>query len=545
AGTPEGKARVWSEGFRNEGRWKGHALLEGIAEHRRGARTREAIAIRREVREILAERDRLLERVLRAIREGRPAEDIASLRTRADELLARAMEKERRLASISPRDASLDRPTGAEVEAVRAAIGEGTALIEYAEGTSRLYAYLLTSDRFEFLDLAPLDDVGKAVQAFLACVSTHDPPCPARVVSERGRSLFETLLAPAIRTAGRKPERLLVVPTATLASLPFEALVTGKPEKEGPWTCADLEFVLDGYEVAYAPSSPVIAELASVGPRRAPGRALVLADPVYRGERPATSPASRPQPGLVAEAGGEGGADLDALQSLPSTRGEAEAIARAWLGSEDATSSTILDRLSKEASGSASSARLDLHWGEEASRRPLVGDLRGYTVIHVAAHGFVDLRFPRRTRIALSPDREGRGQFSIVDALDLDLDADLVALSACNTAQGGYRRGEGVESLARAFLFAGARGVIASLWLVEDRAGATTMSAFYRRWSGSGGASRALLEAKRALRHSKELPGGGPAAEGIRGVRGLTGPGGVDPAYPYFWAPFIYIGLPR
>ncbi len=545
AGAPEGMARAWSEGFRNEGRWKGHALLEGIAEHRQGARSREAMALRREVREILAERDRLLEVVSGSIHEGRPAATIASLRVQADALLERAEGRERRLASISPRDATLDRPAGAEVEVVRRALGEGTALIEYAEGESRLYAYLLTRDRLEFLDLGPRQDVGKAIQAFLACVATPDSLCPAREVGERGRSLFATLLAPAIRAAGREPERLLIVPTATLASLPFEALVSGKPGKEEPRTFADLEFVLDRYEVGYAPSSPVVAELASVGPRRGPGKALVLADPLYRRERPAPAPGSRPSSGPAPDVAGWVDADLEALPALPSTRGEAEAIAHAWLGSEDPKSRAILDRLGKERSGSASSDRLDLHWGAEASRRPLEGVLRDYAVLHLAAHGFVNWRFPERTRIALSPDAEGRGRFTIADALELDLDAELVTLSACETAQGEYRRGEGVESLARAFLYAGARGVIASLWTVEDRAGAETMRGFYGRWRGSGSASRALLEAKRALRRSKDQSRGREAREGNRGVLGLAGSGDVDPAHPYFWAPFIYIGLPR
>jgi CHAT domain-containing protein len=179
--------------------------------------------------------------------------------------------------------------------------------------------------------------------------------------------------------------------------------------------------------------------------------------------------------------------------------------------------------------------------GAAASRARLAGDLRDCSVLHLACHGFVDARTPGRTGIALSPTEQDDGYFTIADALELDLDADLVVLSACETAQGEMRAGEGIESLARAFLYSGARGVVASLWQVDDRAAARTMELFYRAWLEEGRPpARALREAKLALlRGELEL---GPA----RGVAlGAQAAPGAAAGHPSSWAPFVHVGMAR
>lgn len=101
-----------------------------------------------------------------------------------------------------------------------------------------------------------------------------------------------------------------------------------------------------------------------------------------------------------------------------------------------------------------------------------------------------------------------------------------MVLSACNTALGAIRAGEGIESLARAFIYSGARAVVASLWQVGDRAAAETMARFYEGYLKKGlPPAQALREAKLALR---------------RGY--VKFPGSTSPAS---WAPFIWIGLAR
>ena len=122
--------------------------------------------------------------------------------------------------------------------------------------------------------------------------------------------------------------------------------------------------------------------------------------------------------------------------------------------------------------------------------------------------------------------------------LELDLDANLVVLSACDTAVGARTTSEGIESMARAFMYAGSRSVVASLWQVADWAAADTMKALYEGAVGEGlSSSQALREAKLAIRRST-------STRGVAVSGGSTG-GATESAHPFFWAPFIHIGLPR
>jgi CHAT domain-containing protein len=110
--------------------------------------------------------------------------------------------------------------------------------------------------------------------------------------------------------------------------------------------------------------------------------------------------------------------------------------------------------------------------------------LARYRILHFATHGVIDARYPALSGLVLSLfDEEGRprdGFLGLRDIYGLQLDADLVVLSACRTALGKEVRGEGLVGLTRGFLHAGASRVLASLWPVSDRATTELMARFYR-----------------------------------------------------------------
>jgi CHAT domain-containing protein len=121
----------------------------------------------------------------------------------------------------------------------------------------------------------------------------------------------------------------------------------------------------------------------------------------------------------------------------------------------------------------------------EASRATVTGGILGqYRVVHFATHGYVNSQRPQLSGIVLSlVDPAGRPQDGFLTASDLynlDLNAELLVLSGCETALGRELRGEGLVGLARAFMYAGAPRVVASTWKVDDAATAALMSAFYR-----------------------------------------------------------------
>jgi len=164
--------------------------------------------------------------------------------------------------------------------------------------------------------------------------------------------------------------------------------------------------------------------------------------------------------------------------------------------------------------------------GSEATERrfkELSGD---YRVLHLATHGYFNKASPLLSGLKLEPDEHDDGMLRVHEILDLPLRADLVTLSACDTALGsGYfaelPAGDEFVALNRAFLAAGSATVMATLWQVDDQASVSLMRQFYARLR-SGGSGRdaagALTSAQRALRRSPRL------------------------AHPYYWAAYVVVG---
>lgn len=153
----------------------------------------------------------------------------------------------------------------------------------------------------------------------------------------------------------------------------------------------------------------------------------------------------------------------------------------------------------------------------------LGGRRRDYRFVHFATHGYVDADRPQLSSIVLSMvDRAGRARDGFLRAhelYNLELLADLVVLSACETGLGKAVRGEGLIGLTRGFMYAGAPRVAVSLWSVSDRATASLMRRFYEAMLKDGlSPSAALRAAQLAM---------------------MKQPGWQ---HPYHWAPFIVQG---
>jgi CHAT domain-containing protein len=186
-----------------------------------------------------------------------------------------------------------------------------------------------------------------------------------------------------------------------------------------------------------------------------------------------------------------------------------------------------------------SGARLDLYLGAEASRGNLERDLRGYRILHLAVHGFFDEQFPWYSGLVVSGSSDEARVFNLVDIAGLRLDAELVFLSACETARGRMRGCDGIRSTARAFLLAGAESVVATQWPVFDDAAAVVARAFYERLFQELSPAEALREAKLGL-----LPHeASPHRIGTRSIREIAVPTPHRFAHPSFWAPFILWGV--
>jgi len=535
ASRPDAKERsaLVADGFRAADRAQSLALLEGISEHRSGHRDAQVIALRQERTRLLADRNAVLDAIAAAGGAGAldPESDLVEreqqLRDQADAALER-------LRQLDPGEAALDLPPDVDVAQVQLLLREADAvLVQYVEGQVDLFAYVLTPSSLEWHDLGPRSAVASRTRDVLDGISNPAQLDKPAVVAAHGQSAWRALLQPLLPPDG--VNRLIVVPTPSLAALPFEALVTAA--NPAPKTFDDLTFLIDRSEVCYVPSTAVMSLLATAPPRTAPPRTLVLADAVVPGE--ASAAASVPRE--VAESA--------PWLRLPGTRTEALAIFDLLHVAVDG----IQDKAelpSSERGGHLESGLVDVYLGPEATVDRLQDDARRYSIVHIAAHGAIDASEPGRTGLVLSARGDDDGFLSVPEVLDLDLDADLVVLSACDTARGVVRRGEGVQSLARAFMYAGARDVVATLWQVDDKETEVAMRSLYEGLKGEGrGAASALRQARLQLRRP------GSEATGFVGLgRGNPLPGSparVQPSsrapaerrgHPYFWAPFIDIG---
>jgi CHAT domain-containing protein len=216
---------------------------------------------------------------------------------------------------------------------------------------------------------------------------------------------------------------------------------------------------------------------------------------------------------------------------------------------------------------------------QELDRLVAAGQLKRFRLVHLATHGEADEDDPDRSALILAQDRlpdalaqaqankkdyDGRLTVKSIRR-DWQLDADLVVLSACQTALGRDLKGEGLLGFAQAFLQKGARSVVLSRWKVDDAATALLMLRFYENLLGKRpgskplGRAAALAEAKKWLRELPRKEVETLVASLTHGeIRGTLRPalskkqapaakvpaGGRPYAHPYYWAAFVLVGDP-
>ncbi|HKX32146.1 MAG TPA: CHAT domain-containing protein [Blastocatellia bacterium] len=408
------------------------------------------------------------ERLWRLGQSGAAAGPAAAIKTELDSLTLEQRDLSARIRIQSPRYAALRQPhplTLAEIQ--QQVLDSDTLLLEYALGEERSFLFAVTPTRIQAFTLPGRREIEPLITELLASM------VPEQSLQQRGlkaaSALSRILLAPARELLGRK--RLLVVSDGLLQYLPFAAL----PDPGG----RRQPLVID-HEIVSIPSASTLAVLRRElqGRETAPLTVAVLADPVFgrqderlaggsRTPAPPAGDSSRQTLGeeifRLADQNPDRHPDLP---RLPGTRREAEAIL-----------SLVTEAQRKVA--------LDF----DASRATATsGALGQYRYLHFATHGLLNSEHPELSGLVLSlVDREGRRQDGILrtqDIYNLKLPVELVVLSACRTALGKEKSGEGLMGLTRGFFYAGARRVIASLWVVSDTATAELMRRFYRELLG-------------------------------------------------------------
>ncbi len=364
-------------------------------------------------------------------------------------------------------------PTPLHAGQIQTLVDERTALLHYFVGEDASFLFVVTRKGLELHRLPGASSLADQVSRLRNLIQARGPRSLPRF-QETAAALYSTLLGPAAPSLTGKT-RLLIAPDGPLYLLPFEALLTASRGR----SYADLPYLLRRFAISYIPSASVLADLRK---NRFTGNSeksfLAFADPSYGG----TAMAAQRGP-----AGSGGG-----LAPLPASGEEVERIAALYPG------------------------KSMLYLGSAATKKNVVQSLYLRTTprVHFALHGTVDAVRPELSGLELAD-----GRLQVFDIFNLKLNADLLTLSACQTAMGREVRGEGMIGLTRAFLYAGARSIVVSLWPVADRSTSDLMYDTYRNLGA--GKVEALRQAKLAMASSKRY------------------------AEPYYWAPFILSGDPR
>jgi len=372
-----------------------------------------------------------------------------------------------------------------------------TLLLEYSLHDNKSYLFAVGKETFEIYVMPGAADIQELVLDLRQLIkkgSVDD-------VIAKSSELYRILVGPV--GSNLRGKKLLIVPDGSLYYLPFQMLISNnsshsplasgkkaKPVAARPrffWSkqsrkCVgykDLPFLVKQNTIVYVPSISILAALNDREQAFRESPESICFDgfaPVYS----------------AVVTGGD-----HKFNALPGTKTEIENIANLF-----------------------SSNSATIYFDKAATKRAVIAEIpasRGY--IHFATHGLVDFADPRYSALLFHPEQTEDYFLYVSDVMDLKLDAELVVLSACETGLGKTLLGEGVIGLSRAFLYAGARSVCASLWVVADKGTAELMYRFYRN----------LLQGE--MEHAEALQ----AAQ----IELLETDGYSS---PYYWAPFILIG---
>ncbi len=418
-----------------------------------------------------------IERQIAAIQKRFREESLSPGETKA--LLAKLEDTYDELAPVeykrSRPEMKMARRPPVSILALQRSLMPGETLIEYVlDNKSESHALEITSAAVRVHALPGKAEVTALCQKFVQAIKDQKDP------SEAGRQLLEGVVRPAITG---DPSSLIVVPDGALNLVPFAAL----PDRNGG------AYLLRSVIIGMAPSATVFEMLRTARRQVQPQR------PFLGVAYSPGGPAGEGGKGYIASRGlGLGlNFNLAHLKPLLFARDEIESGARIF---------------------GAGSMVLPDDKATESALKAL--PLQDFEIIHLALHGFGDVVEPDRAGLVLAPG--GPNEDGLWQAREIRrsrLDADLVTLSACETGTGRLQGEEGIMNLARAFLIAGAKSVVASLWEVDDRSTATLMQHFYEQIAAGRTVADALREAQ--LKMLTEFGSG---------------------FQPYYWAGFTVIG---
>ena len=380
---------------------------------------------------------------------------------------------------------------------VQQSLTPNQTMLQYVVGDSSVFLFLVQKNHFEVQEIKKNFPLEQWVDTLtrLGIYGYHTLPIAKRTpeieaatvknYTHVAQRLYEKLIAPV---KSKLSSEVIIIPDGALGYIPFETLLSKAPGRNGVF--ASYPFLLKEHQISYCYSATLWREMRAKQHRVSPKKSVLAFAPFFRGNVEALN-ARIDTTELFAL--------RDSLNTLKASGDEVALIAKLWSGTPIYGAAASLDTF-----------------------RQLVAQ---YRIVHLSTHGKADDRVGDYAYLALgaSDDQKSFEKLYARDLYNLELNADLVVLSACETGIGKLRRGEGIVSLARAFAYAGAKSLVTSLWKVDDSKTKDLLVDFYQHLKSGKSKDAALQRAKLDFLNKNRSDGG-------------------EFLHPFFWAGFIAIG---
>jgi CHAT domain-containing protein/tetratricopeptide (TPR) repeat protein len=391
----------------------------------------------------------------------------------------------REIRFTNPGYADLQYPQPVSLEEVQSICPDNTVFLEYSVGDSSSSLWVITRSEHHLYMLPDRKVLQEKVETLRFALLNPDQGDNG-FFTEAGYLLYDQLIKPA-ESAFSKKSRLVIIPDGILNYLPFEVLLTERGGLKQGASYSDLPFLVKKFPISYGQSASILKSLISEkrgGSKSGTARKKLIAfgDPVYENINDSSI------------------ASGDSYKRLEYSGREVENIASFF---------------------QKGSAELYLRNDATEENVKKEGALEQFNYIHFATHGFIDEVKPDFSSLIFThEDNSGEdGLLQATEIFNLNLNADMVVLSACQTGLGKLIRGEGIVGLTRAFMYAGTPTVMVSLWSVSDVSTATLMGDFYENLVKKKlNITDALRKAQLSMLRDEKF------------------------AHPFYWAPFVIFG---
>ncbi|RRG24471.1 CHAT domain-containing protein [Ancylomarina euxinus] len=370
------------------------------------------------------------------------------------------------------------------VEELQAQLKDDEVLIEYALSDSTLYSFAISSDLFEMKKI-PLrkGELEKSITDIRTSLKTNDFSGNSMQYYQdyisAAHKLYQFMIKPYEELIENK--HLIIIPEGKLAYVPFGVLLKEKGDPES-LNYRNLDYLVRHNPISYQNSATIAYKRPEKGFSVPSSKRLLAFAPSYDNVSDSI---------LVTRQVHD-----NKLYPLPAAKIEVENISKIFNGE------TYLDELASETNFKAKAVSFD--------------------ILHLAMHTILDDDNPMYSKLVFTQtgDSLNDGLLNAHEIYNMNLKARMVVLSACNSGDGKFLKGEGVMSLARGFFYSGCPSLIMTLWTVEDVSGASLMSSFYKYLSQSFPKDVALQQAKLEYLDT---------ADALK-------------SHPYFWSGYVAIG---